>query len=662
MHYPSGSIVAGYHGSLVVEIPDLRYAAPPMNNSNRREFMTAGMCAASAIVAHQLVRPATAVAQLPQSSAAPDFRIQHGQIRQSVMGWCFAPLSPEQLARHCKQIGLVAIEGIPREAYPKVRELGLEISLVSSHGFAEGPCNPRFHDKVVEKLTDAIQVAKAVKCQRVITFTGMKFEGMDRDRAIRDCLDVWKKVLPIAEANGVTLCLEHLNSRDGSHPMKGHPGYFGDDVDFCIDLIRQIGSPNFRLLFDIYHVSIMNGDVIRRIRQYHEYIAHYHTAGNPGRGELDDTQEINYPAVMQAILETNYQGFVAQEFIPTWTDKVAALRHAAQVCDVPRPTKAALPMPRRAVEGPAWVQVTVEAPWQPRDSQGELVFRDQLWLLGGWFNSFAAPPRDVWSSPDGKSWRQVTPSAPWKHSDLPMTVSFQDRMWLMGGWYNGRLPGHSASNEVWSSGDGVEWQQVTERAPWSARLASGLIEFQGQMWLLGGTENYYFGDEKSLKNDVWSSVNGRDWTCVTERAPWAARAYHQVAVLGNKLYLFGGGNYVPQYQAFNDVWCSEDGKEWRCVTEQANWSPRLWFSAVTHLDHLWVLGGWSNNPSRNWGDVWFSQNGKQWTELKSPKIWKERHEHSAYVFQNKIWIAGGHAQPLSSEVWSLDVPRNLLGH
>jgi hydroxypyruvate isomerase len=105
-------------------------------------------------------------------------------------------------------------------------------------------------------------------------------------------------------------------------------------VDFCVDLIKRVGSPRMKLLFDIYHVQIMNGDVIRRIRQYKEYIAHYHTAGVPGRGELDDTQEIHYPAVMRAIVETGYEGFVAQEFIPTWPDKIAALRHAAKVCDV----------------------------------------------------------------------------------------------------------------------------------------------------------------------------------------------------------------------------------------------------------------------------------------------------------------------------------------
>ena len=133
---------------------------------------------------------------------------------------------------------------------------------------------------------------------------------------------------------GIILCLEHLNSRDNSHPMKGHPGYFGDNVDFCVDLIKRVGSDNFKLLFDIYHVAIMNGDVIRRIGQYKDVIAHYHTAGNPGRRELDDQQEINYPAVMRAIVATGYHGYVAQEFIPTWQDPILALRHAAQVCDV----------------------------------------------------------------------------------------------------------------------------------------------------------------------------------------------------------------------------------------------------------------------------------------------------------------------------------------
>lgn len=300
--------------------------------NSRRNFLTKSGLVAAGIGA---VASETLKAQTPRSEADPQFVVKNGRIRQSIMGWCFKKhFSAVELAHHCKALGLVAMEGIPRSAYPDVKKLGLDISLVSSHGFAQGPCNPEYKDLVIKKLTDSIEAAKQVGCKKVITFTGMRFDGMDEEKAAQRCIDVWKEVLPLAEKYDVTLVFEHLNSRDGTHPMKGHPGYFGDDVDFCVELINRIGSEHFKLLFDIYHVSIMNGDVIRRIRQYHEVIGHYHTAGNPGRGELDDTQEINYPPIMREILKTGYQGFVAQEFIPTWDDPVAALRHAAELCDV----------------------------------------------------------------------------------------------------------------------------------------------------------------------------------------------------------------------------------------------------------------------------------------------------------------------------------------
>ena len=294
--------------------------------------------------------------------------------------------------------------------------------------------------------------------------------------------------------------------------------------------------------------------------------------------------------------------------------------------------------------------------WQARDSQAEYVFRDQLWIMGGWFQSFEAPPLDVWASADGKAWKQIAGNAPWLHSDLPMNITFQDKMWIMGGWYNGRLPGHSASHEVWSSDDGVKWDKVTEAAGWTPRLAGGLVEFRGRLWMLGGTENYYFGDDKSLRNDVWSSADGKEWKLETANAGWSPRAYHQAVVLHDRIYLFGGGNYVPDYHAKNDVWSSSDGVNWTCETEAAPWSPRLWFSAAVYRDRMWVLGGWSNNPSKNWGDVWHSKDGKTWEQLQTKTTWKERHEHSVFVFKDKLWIAGGHAQPLSNEVWSLDLP------
>jgi hydroxypyruvate isomerase len=250
------------------------------------------------------------------------------------MGWCFKPMSAVELAKHCKAIGLEAMEGISAADYPAVRKLGLKISLVGSHGFKKGPFSKANHEYCVERLKAGIDLAVEVNCPSVITFTGMREKGTNDAQGERNCVESWKSVIGYAEKKKINLVLEHLNTRDDSHPMKGHPGYFGDDVDHCVEMIRKVGSPNMKLLFDVYHVQIMNGDVIRRIGQYKNVIGHYHTAGNPGRGELDDTQEINYPAVMRAILETGYKDFVAQEFIPTWQNKAAALRHAAMVCDV----------------------------------------------------------------------------------------------------------------------------------------------------------------------------------------------------------------------------------------------------------------------------------------------------------------------------------------
>jgi len=296
---------------------------------SRRSFLQGTMAVSAAAIAS-----ASRAADIARAAADPHYRIRNAGIRHTLMGWCFKPMDTLELARHAKEIGLVGIEGIDRKHYADVRKLGLDISLVGSHGFSHGPCNPDYRDEVVAKLEDAIDVAAGVGCRKVITFTGMRFDGMDPDRAADDCVAVWKQVLPRAERQGITLVLEHLNSRDASHPMKGHPGYFGDDVDFCVRLIERVGSPHLKLLFDIYHVSIMNGDVIRRLRQHRDVIGHLHTAGNPGRGELDETQEINYPAVMRAVTEIGYHDFVAHEFIPTWDDPILALRHAAMVCDV----------------------------------------------------------------------------------------------------------------------------------------------------------------------------------------------------------------------------------------------------------------------------------------------------------------------------------------
>jgi Kelch motif len=369
-------------------------------------------------------------------------------------------------------------------------------------------------------------------------------------------------------------------------------------------------------------------------------------AENPARGR-------RYNPAANAPLSEIDQNMFRRQFVQTVTLLLSLVGTSAAWDEQPKLNSVQPDANRQKLN---WQQVTSAAAWQPRDSQGEVVYHDRLWIFGGWFNSYESPPRDVWSSPDGKNWTRVTASAPWKHSDLAMTVVHDDKMWLMGGWYNGRLPGHEASHEVWSSVDGANWTPATRAAGWSPRLAAGVVSFKSRMWILGGTENYYFGDQKSLKNDVWASPDGAKWTLVTEHAGWAPRAYHAAVVQDGKLWVLGGGNYVPEYRALNDVWSSDDGVTWTQVRQTAPWPPRLWFSAAVYRDRIWVLGGWSNHPSQNLGDVWYSRDGKEWTQLQSDVIWKARHELSTFVFHDRLWVAGGHARPLSNDVWSLSIP------
>lgn len=297
---------------------------------SRRRFLstTTAACAASA-----LALPARAAAAAESVAPPEDYRIERGRIKQSVYGWCFAPMPAEQLIRACHRMGIPAMD-VGKEHYPLLRELGMKVTMTGGHGFKTGPFSRENHAFCIEKLRAGIDLAVEWGSSNVITFTGMREKGITDEQGARNCVDCWKQVIGYAEQKNVNLCLEILNSRDDSHPMKGHPGYFGDDVERCIDLIKQVGSPRMKLLFDVYHVQVMNGDIIRRIRQYTDYIGHYHVAGAPGRGEPDETQEINYPAVLRAILDTGYTGYVSQEFIPTWPDKLAALRHAVRICDV----------------------------------------------------------------------------------------------------------------------------------------------------------------------------------------------------------------------------------------------------------------------------------------------------------------------------------------
>jgi hypothetical protein len=304
----------------------------------------------------------------------------------------------------------------------------------------------------------------------------------------------------------------------------------------------------------------------------------------------------------------------------------------------------------------SWIKVAEHAGWQPRDSAGELVYNGKMWLFGGWFNSLGPFPNDVWRSTDGAHWQRILASAPWVHADLPTTLVHDNKMWFMAGWSKGRLPGASASNQVWSSTDGAKWNCATANAAWRPRCGAAGAVHNGRMWILGGVERYYDGDK--LLNDVWSSADGVHWEAAAQQAPWPPRAYHAALSFGGKLWVFGGGNYVPTYRAYNDVWNSSDGVHWTKVLDQAPWHARIWFSAVVYRNRMWLLGGWSNQPSQNWNDVWFTADGANWQQLPTDKVWSKRHEHSAYVFDDKIWIAGGNAWPCDNQVWQLQAPES----
>jgi hydroxypyruvate isomerase len=255
-----------------------------------------------------------------------------GKYKQSVARWCFE--KHWDLKKHCevaRQLGCGSIELVEPEQWPMLKDHGLICALASSHGFERGMNNPKYQPDCIEKLRAAIDACAAHGFPNVITFTGFR-EDVPDDAGLDNCVKGYRQIVGHAEQKGVTLCLEMLNSRV-SEEMKGHPGYQGDHTEYVVEIIKRVGSPRLKLLFDVYHVQIMDGDLISRIRQHREHIGHVHVAGCPGRGEIDGTQEINYPAVMRAMADVGYSGYVGQEFVPT-RDPLASLKQAVEICRV----------------------------------------------------------------------------------------------------------------------------------------------------------------------------------------------------------------------------------------------------------------------------------------------------------------------------------------
>lgn len=281
--------------------------------------------------------------------AAEEKAVVNGRIQQSIVFWCFNVGGQQwDIERTCqvsKGLGVKSIEICGPETWPTLKKHGLTCAIAPNGmpgaPFMKGFNNLKYHEEVIATTSKMIDDCAVAGFPNVIGFTGYKWRDAEDPKSgeislqegADNCVAGLKKIATLCEKKGVTLCLEHLNTRDDSHPMKGHPGYQGDDIDYVCNIVRRVGSPRIKVLFDIYHVQIMNGDVIRRIEQCKDVIGHVHTAGNPGRAELDDKQEINYPPIMRKLLEIGYKGYVGQEFIPT-RDALQGLREAVKLCDV----------------------------------------------------------------------------------------------------------------------------------------------------------------------------------------------------------------------------------------------------------------------------------------------------------------------------------------
>jgi len=293
---------------------------------------------------------AAALSQFPASlEAAEGPTVTNGRIKHSIVFWCFNAggdkWDVEKTCQTAKELGVKSIEIIGPEHWPTLKKHGLTCAIAPNGmpgaPFMKGFNNSRYHEEVITRTKKTIDDCAAAGVPSVISFTGYKWHDADdpksgeisRDEGAKNCIKGLKEIAGYAEQKKVTICVEHLNTRDDTHPMKGHPGYQGDDLDYLSGILRKVGSPRVKLLFDIYHVQIMHGDIIRRIEQNKDVIAHIHTAGNPGRAELDDTQEILFPPIMKKLLAIKYDGWVGHEFIPT-RDPFKGLQEAVKLCDV----------------------------------------------------------------------------------------------------------------------------------------------------------------------------------------------------------------------------------------------------------------------------------------------------------------------------------------
>jgi hydroxypyruvate isomerase len=274
------------------------------------------------------------VAALSVSSRAVALRASEsaealkGNINHSVSRWCYGKISLDDLCKACQRIGIKSVELVGPDTWPTLQKYGLTCAMTSAGlGIDKGFNRLEHHDQLVAGLERLAPMAAAAGMPSIICMSGNR-QGMDDNEGMKNCETGLKRIIGVFEKHKVNLVMELLNSK------VDHADYMCDHTRWGVELCKKVGSERFKLLYDIYHMQIMEGDLIRTIRDHAECIGHYHTGGNPGRNEIDETQEINYPAVMRAIVKTGYQGFVGQEFVPTSDDPLASLEKCVRICDV----------------------------------------------------------------------------------------------------------------------------------------------------------------------------------------------------------------------------------------------------------------------------------------------------------------------------------------
>lgn len=252
-----------------------------------------------------------------------------GKVRHSISRWCYFGVDIETLISWCKELGVSSIELLDKEEYDKVLAAGLDCAIVngSKLGITEGFNDPQFHEQLKIDYDKLIPEMAEAGLKTIITFSGNR-NGMSDQQGLVNCVKGLRPVVELAAKHGITVVMELLNSK------VDHADYMCDHTEWGVHLVELLGAENFGLLYDIYHMQIMEGNVVANIKKYHKYFAHYHTGGVPGRNEINDSQELNYPFIIKSIMDTGYEGYIGQEFIPSREDQFKSLEEAIKICTI----------------------------------------------------------------------------------------------------------------------------------------------------------------------------------------------------------------------------------------------------------------------------------------------------------------------------------------